>query len=570
MANAAPAQTSGNAPNIPNFRKRWSDLDTEWQSWRPVYADLSDFGLPFTGRFTETNRNLGNRRYGDIIDSTGSRAFLTLAAGLMSGMSSPARPWFRLGTADPDLASFQPVKLWLDAVQKRMLDLFQRTNTYQFLHTAYLELGLYGTAATFLDDDFQNVIHGYPLTCGEYRISANYRGEVDTLARKFQKTVAQLVREFGYANCSQATQNLFSSGNLDSWVTCYHLIEPRFDRDPNFAATDALHKAFASYYWEDGAATDETYLREGGYDTFPAICPRWQIFGGDIYGNSPGMVALGDLKALQHEQLRKAEGIDYQTKPPLQVPSALAGKDVNRFPGGITFYDGTPSNGIRSMFDVNLNLQYLSQDIQDVRQRINSACFVDLFLMLQNMDQTQMTATEVAERNEEKLTVLGPTLERLQDEALNPLVERTFARMSAAGLLPPPPPELQGQPLNVEFISMLAQAQRAVGVTATTRWLQAITTIAQINPQAVDVLNADEAVNLSADQLGVDPRMVNSDDQVAAIRQQRQQAAQAQAAQQAALTASTAAKNLGAVNTAQPNGLSDLLNLTSGYTLPQQ
>ncbi|WP_420997604.1 portal protein [Cupriavidus sp. 30B13] len=562
------ADYSPTAPTIPNLRRRYGALDTEWTSWRDVYGQLSDFVLPFAGRFEETDRNLGNRRYGSIYDSTATRALNVLGAGLMSGMSSPARPWFRLGTADPDLASFQPVKLWLNDVQRRMLDLFQRTNVYQFLHSAYLELGLYGTAATFLADDFDSVLYGYPLTCGEYRISANYRGEVDTLARKFQKTVAQMVREFGLANCSQAVKSLHAAGNYDAWVTIYHLIEPRADRDTRKG--DAANMPFASWYWEEGAESDKSYLRESGFKTFPAICPRWQLFGSDIYGNSPGMVALGDIKQLQHEQLRKAEAIDFQTKPPLQVPAALKNRDVQMLPGGVTYYDGAGTqSSIRTMFDVNLNLSYLQADIQDVRQRINACFFVDLFLMLQGQDQTQMTATEVAERHEEKLLMLGPTLERLHDEALNPLVERAFARMLSLGLLPPPPQEMQGQELNVEFISMLAQAQRAVGVNSTDRFVMGLGTIAQMKPEALDKVDADQYVDLYADQLGVDPRIIVGNEKVALIRQQRAQQQQAAAMAAATQQMAATAKDLGSIDTAQPNGLSDLMNLTSGYTLPQ-
>jgi Bacteriophage head to tail connecting protein len=563
------AAPKANAPVIPNLRKRWTALDTEWTSWRDVYAQLSDFVLPFAGRFSETDRNLGNRRYGNIFDSTTTRALLVLGAGLMSGMSSPARPWFRLGTADPELANYQPVKLWLNDVQRRMLDLFQRTNVYQFLHSSYLELGLYGTSATFLADDFESVLYGYPLTCGEYRISANYRGEVDTLGRKFQKTVSQVVREFGLANVSQSTKSMYDAGNLDSWVTLYHLVEPRADRDQSRRG-DALNMPFSSKYWEDGAKNEETFLRESGFEEFPAICPRWQLFGSDIYGNSPGMVALGDVKQLQHEQLRKAEAIDYQTKPPLQVPTALKNRETNMLPGGVTYYDSAnPQAGIRSMWDVNLNLSYLNADIADVRERINACFFVDLFLMLQGQDRTQMTATEVAERHEEKLLMLGPTLERLHDEALNPLVERAFARMLSLGLLPPPPEEMQNQQLNVEFISMLAQAQRAVGVNSTDRYLMTLGNIAQMKPEVVDKIDADSAADIIADQLGVDPRMIVGNEKVALIRQQRAQAQQAAAQAEMMQQAAGAAKDLGSINTAQPNGLTDLTNLTSGYTLPQ-
>lgn len=548
------------------LQKRWTGLDIDWQSWRSVYQDCTDFMLPFSGRYFETDRNRGYNRYGNIYDEEATFALNVLAAGLQAGMSSPARPWFRLQTADPELNQFHSVKLWLNECSRRMLDLFQRSNTYNTLHLLYQELGVYGTAASFVMDDFNTVLHHYPLTTGEYRIAANYRGNVDTVMRQYQKTVGQIVKEFGYANCTTSTRNLYDAHNLDAWVTITHLVEPNADRDPS--KRDAPNKAWKSWYQEE-SAKDGQWLRKSGFDRFPAIVPRWSVYGGDVYGNSPGMLVLGSTKQLQHEQLRKAEGIDYQTKPPLQVPGQLKDRDIDMLPGGVNFYDAaSPQASIRSMWDVQLNLQYLLADIQDVRQRIKRGFFVDIFLMLQDSGQPQMTATEVAERHEEKLQILGPVIERLHDEALNPLVEYTFDRMLTLGLFPPPPEEMRGQELNIEFVSILAQAQRAIGVNSTNRFVLGLGQVAQFKPEVLDKFDADQWADQYADQLGVDPRIIVGSEQVAVIRQQRAQQQQAAAMVQGVEQLAGAAKDIGSINTSQPNGLSDLINQFQGYTLP--
>mgnify|MGYP003704295815 CR=1 FL=1 len=186
-------------------------------------------------------------------------------------------------------------------------------------------------------------------------------------------------------------------------------------------------------------------------------CPRWAVSGGDIYGNSPGMEALGDIKQLQHEQLRKAQGIDYQTNPPLQVPTSMKNRDVERLPGGVTYVDfAGGSQGVKTAFEVNLNLQYLLQDIQDVRQRVQGSFYADLFLMLANQADARMTATEVAERHEEKLLMLGPVLERLQNELLDPLIEFTFDAIMESGMMPPPPYTVPNSIPGVEALSELS------------------------------------------------------------------------------------------------------------------
>lgn len=544
--------------------QRWSSLKSERESWFTHWEEISTYLLPRSGRFFVSDKNNGKRKHNAIYDSTGTRSLRVLAAGLMAGMTSPARPWFRLTTSDPELADYAPVKLWLADVTRLMLSIFARSNTYRALHNVYEELGAFGTGANIILPEYNNVLHNYPLTIGEYAIATDYLGQVNTLFREVPKRVVELVNEFGYDKCSQSVRSMYDRGNLDTWHTVIHAIEPRGDRDTRMM--DAKNMAWSSCYFEIGADKGE-YLRESGFKRFPAVVPRWAVSGGDIYGNGPGMEALGDIKQLQHEQLRKAECIDYQTRPPLQVPVSMKGKDVDRLPGGVSYVDqSSPTGGIRSAFEVNLNLQHLGADIQDVRERIKGSFYADLFLMLAGSDRTNMTATEVAERHEEKLLMLGPVLERLHNELLDPLIEMTFDRMIEAGIVPPPPPELQGRDLNVEFVSMLAQAQRAVGTNSIDRFVGSLGAVAQFKPDVLDRFDADEWADIYGDALGVDPRLIVPSDKVAMIRQGRAEAAQqAQQAAMAEQQANTAA-TLASAKTNEPNALTDATRAFAGYT----
>jgi hypothetical protein len=293
------------------------------------------------------------------------------------------------------------------------------------------------------------------------------------------------------------------------------------------------------------------------------------VVGGDIYGHSPGMEALGDVKQLQHEQLRKAQAIDYQTKPPLQVPASMKNRDIEMLPGGISYYDGAANNGIKTAFEVNLNLQYLLNDIMDCRERVRGAFYADLFLMLANAGpNTRMTATEVAERHEEKLIMLGPVLERLHNELLAPLVDTTFTRMVQAGIVPPAPQELQGMDLNIEFVSMLAQAQRAIGTNAVDRFVGNLGAIAQMKPDILDKFDQDEWADVYADMLGIDPALIIADKDVAIIRQARAQAMAAKEQAAVMQQQSQTVKNMAQSPTGGDNALTDITNLFSGYGSP--
>ena len=541
---------------------RKSALWLERSSWITHWREISDYQQPRAGRFVVTDRNRGDKRANHILDNTAVFGARTLAAGLMSGVTSPARPWFRLEIKDKDLMESGPVKAWLHDTAQLMRAIFASSNTYRALHTIYEELGLFGTGCSIVLPDFDNVIHHYPLTVGEYALATNSRGEVDTLCREFQLTVGQMVEQFGRDNCSLTVRNLFDQGNYDAWVDVIHMIEPRKERD--LTKRDGRNMRFASIYMEPGKDNSEKFLSESGFNRFPSLAPRWVVTGNDVYGTSPGMECLGDVKQLQHQQLRKGQAIDYQVNPPLQVPTKYKEAAKARLPGGVFYVDSMgQGQGVRSAFDVQLNLQHLMIDIQDVRERIRSAYYADLFLMLANDTRSGITATEVAERHEEKLLMLGPVLERLHNELLAPLIDITFDYASRAGILPPPPQELEGMDLDVQFISVLAQAQRAVATQGMDRLLGTVGQLAAVKPEVLDKIDFDQVIDDYGDAYGVNPKVIVPDDQVAVLRQQRAAAMQAQASAAVAPQVVESAKTAGEIDMAN---LQDVLTSLQGYS----
>ncbi len=544
---------------------RWALLKQERSSWMAHWAEITRYILPRNGRYFREDRDRGEPRYNAIYDNTATRALKVLGAGMMAGATSPAQPWFRLRTADPDLNKFQPVQIWLHDVSQRMHSVFQRSNTYRVIHGIYEELGAFGTSVSYLMSSSDRVIHHYPSTTGEYCIASNYQGRIDTIYRELEKTVYELVTEFGYKNCSVDVQGLFDNRNLDAWIPIIHAIEPRMER--NLDKKDNLNMPFASYYFEEGN-NDSKFLRVSGYKTFPVLVPRWNVVGGDIYGNSPGMEALGDIKQLNHEQLRKAQAIDYKTQPPLQVPSSLKNMDIETLPGGISFVN-PGSEQISTMFNVSLDLSHILMDIQDVRRRIDASFYSNMFLMLMNSPRGKMTATEVAERHEEKLLMLGPVIERLHNELLDPMVDITFSHMLEANLIPSAPKELSGHDLNIEFVSILAQAQRAVGTNSVDRLVSNLGMVAQFKPDVLDKFDSDQWVNAYSEMLGVDPSLIIADREVALIRKQRIQAQAMQAQTQQISETANIAKNLSQSKTLnENNALIDIINQFSESNSP--
>lgn len=551
------------------LQKQQAQLTNDRSSFDPHWRELSDFINPRGSRFLVTDVNRDDRRNTKIVDPTATLAARTLSSGMMSGITSPARPWFKLATPDPDMMDYGPVKLWLEVVQRRMNEVFNKSNIYQSLPLLYTSLGNYSTGAMAVLEDDSDVIRTMMFPIGSYYMANSARGSVDTCFRKFSMTVRQLVMEFGLNNVSDSVKGMWDSGNYESWIEVIHAVYPNIDRDT--AKLNSKNKPVKSVYYEVGGDSDKL-LRESGFDEFPIMAPRWEVNGEDVYGSScPGMIALGQVKALQLEQKRKSQLIDKATNPPMVGPSSLRNQRVSLLPGDITYIDQvTGQDGFKPAYLVNPNTADLLADIQDTRQIINSAYFVDLFMMLQNINTRSMPVEAVIEMKEEKLLMLGPVLERLNDECLNPLIDRTFSIMARKNLLPPPPDVLQGMPLRIEYISVMAQAQKSIGLSSLSSTVGFIGQLAQAKPEALDKLNVDQAIDAFAEMSGVSPTVIVPQEQVEQVREQRAQQQQQQQMVAMGMAAAQGAKTLSEAQTADPSVLTALSNAAGAPAGGQQ
>jgi hypothetical protein len=532
-----------------SFVKRAGALRNEGNLWYPAWRDLAKYLNPTRGFFYETRPNTGYEiDHKTILDSTPEESIGILASGMVSGLTSPSRPWFRLSLPDPEALVVGHVKYWLDDVQNRMLDVFAKSNIYGGLSTIYEEIATFGTACGFLEEDPVDVIRMRVYTIGEYYLGTGPDGRVNAFYRRFWMNVGQLVKEFGIENCTMQVQTLFRNNQPDTWIRVNFLIEENDERIVQYK--DYSNMAYRSVYWEDGAMMD-SYLRIGGYEEMPTLTPRWATTTtADAYGRGPGWKMLGDAKMLQRLQRNKLIALDKVTNPPVQVDASVQG-EANMLPGGITrFSSQLPNAGVKPAYQVNPDLQAIEATIQKTQDAIKRKSFADLFLMMIDAERggTPITATEVMERQSEKLSILGPVLERLETELLNPLIDRTFGIMLRNNLIPPPPREIQGMELKVQYVSVLAQAQKMTGVTAMQQVLNYASNLAtiQLNAQGaavIDNIDFDENIQEYADMLGVPAKTMASPEMITQLRQARA-AAQAKAQQQQ--DAATAAQTMAA------------------------
>lgn len=528
-----------NETQVQYHRRRLEELKTVRQPWEATWQGLADYIEPTRLRLQSLNERPMSRS--KIIDSTGTFALKTLASGMHSGITSPARPWFRLTTFDPDLKDYGPVKTWLALVEQRMREVYQKSNVYPSFHTGYGDLGQFGQSCAILVEDTRDVVRMQQLMHGRFWIARDENGRATTLYRQFRWSVQRIVGRFGYNNCSATIRTQFDNGKYDAVYDICHAIEPRMSRDPQ--KIDKRNKPFLSNYWEHTQTNEGRLLEESGFDENPIICAPWELAGEDDYSLSPGQIALGDVKMLQVEQTRKLEGIDKIVRPPMTGPTSMRNNPASLLPGSVTYVDDPTGKGFRPAMEVNLRLGELANDIRETQDRINRAFYADLFLMLSQMDGIQpRNSMEIAERKEEKLLALGPVLENIYGAQLGPVIDRTFNILERRRELPPPPTELEGVDLQIEYISILAQAQKAVATGAVERVTAYIGNLAAVKPDVLDKFDADEAVDQYADMVGAPPSIIVPDDKVKAARDARAQRQQAMEQAEMAATVAPAAK----------------------------
>lgn len=511
------------------FDRRLNAMRLERETFIPHYKDISEFLQPRRGRYFVTDVNRGENRYKSIINSTATQAARTARNGFFSGTMSPSRPWFRQVVADPDLMEFPRVKEHLELREKIVRAIFNQGNLYSMAPVMLGELLNFGTGCMTHVDDFKDVARFYTHTIGSYMIAQDDRFDVQTVAREFLRTTLQLVAQFGLDSVTVRVRNSWDRGDYDKQFEVVHFIEP--NPDARDGGVFSIQKPFRSVYYEKGL-DDKKFLGFSGFNEFPAYCPRWEVTGEDIYGTDcPGMTVLGDVKGLQTEEKRKAQGIDKIVNPPLHGPASLANVPASSLPGGLTTYDAQGTHVLRSIYDVRLSIGEIMADIEKVERRIEQAFFADLFNAISNMQGIQpRNQEELLQRNEERLLQLGPVLERVHGEFLARMVERTDAQAERAGIMPPLPQELVDSKVEVRFISSLALAQKAVATGSIERLVGFTAQAAAAWPQVLDKVDIDQAVDEFGDAIGAPARLIVPDDEVQKKREaDAQKAAEAQA-----------------------------------------
>lgn len=526
------------------FEQRRAELKNIFDQIKPDLQDLADYFAPNAVRFIARNINKPHAKSKKILDSTTFIAVRNFASGMMTGATSPTRRWFKTGIMNRDNKKNKmsyAAKLWCSNQAELSRKILYASNFYQLLPEVYEQLGVFLFSCMAMEKDYDNVANFKVLPIGSYYYSKDGRGVVDTVCRNYMESAKNLVERYGLENCSDAVQQVYKARPNDMFEIV-HFVEP--NREYKEGSPISAQKKFISVTYEVGNGTT-SFLKKAGFDKFPYVVFEASCNGEDAYPSKGcGIYALPDAKQLMSMIKELGKAVKKMVSPAYQGSASLKNKRLSDNPGFFN-EDGDNGAGIRPIHEVNPQVLELKNIIAELRENIKSIFYNDLFAMILNTAERGRTATEVNELKEEKLVLLSPLLEQIHT-ALKQILDWLFYTEMEAGILPEVPQELEGEEIEIEFISTLAQAMKAQNISSMERFITFTANMAQaVDPVLIKKIKGEKMIDDYADFANIDPNQIAPNEELEALRQQQAEK-QAQAEQMQQLQAgSEMIKNIG-------------------------
>lgn len=526
-----------------DIKQRYSRLKGERSTWETHWQEIADYFIPRKDNINKTTTP-GEKKSITLLDNTGIQSCELLAAALHGMLTNPNAEWFELSTGDADLDTDDEVRMFLQESARRLHTLLNASNFNTEVHEMYLDLCSFATAPLSIEDDEDEVFRFNARSIASIVVEENSKGHVDEIYREFEWSSRQIIEFFGMGvlETSEKLKNAFEK-DPEAKFKIIHAVYPQ-------KRVDGKQKGRFPYNSQYILDCDGSELEYKGFLELPFTVPRWSKTTSEKYGRGPGMVALPEMKTLNKMTETTLIGAQKVVDPPLQVPDDGFIMPLMTHPGGLNYYRSGSQERIEAiMNDARIDFGY--EAMKDRRTRVREAFYVD---QLQLGTGPQMTATEVGQRTEEKMRLLGPMLGRMQSEFLRPLIDRCFAIAYRKNLLPEAPQILQGKELTVRYSSMIARAQKMSEVQNIGRTIQTIAPFVQVDPTVMDNFDADASVRKIANINGLPQEMLRNKKDIEQMRKARAQAQQeavdmkkqeAQTAQ--TVDMSSAAKNLSEV-----------------------
>ena len=503
------------------FHQRRAELDIAYNAFKPDWQDLADYFLPRSVRFLARSVNKQPAKNKKIKDSTPLIAIRNFSSGMMSGATSPATNWFKIKIRDYEYESSFEVKNWCAKIENIFRNIFNASNLYRILPSVYKQIGVFGISVFAMTSDEEALLRCGLLPIGSYRIAKNYNGEVDTICRVYMETARNLYDQFGEKNVSKNVLDAIQSDRCEELFEIVHFVEPNKDYKPN--SVWAEDKAFISVYYEQDSK-EEKFLSKSGFDKFPYAVFESEVNGEDVYPSEcPGVNALPDVKQLMSMVIDEGKAVKKMISPTYKGPASLKNKKMIDAPAAFIEEDEN-GRGLSPIYEVNPRVLEVDSIIEKLKESIKEIFYNDLFAMILNTAERSRTATEVNELKEEKMVLLSPLLQQIHN-GLNIVMDWVFDECIKLNILPEPPGEIMGANMDIEFVSTLAQAQKAVKISAMERFTTFTINLAQaLDPSLKNKLNANKIVDDYADFANISPEQIVPTHEVEKRKQKEEEA----------------------------------------------
>lgn len=512
-------------PEIAAIVKRADEMKSSRANFDSFWQEVADYIVPSR----EFNRmtTQGQKRMTRIFNTMPVLACEQLAGGLHGMLTSPQLRWFALRPTDPALLRSDAARAWFSSATDRMFEHFNspKAGFATAAHELYMEIAGFGNGTMYVEDRGR-MGPGYRcIPLAECYIAEGKDGRIDTLFRRWKWSLRNIVST--WPDLSDTEIGKKAEKQPDATEECLHAVYPRTDG-----------RGWDSRYIILNGKIEAEY---GRYRAFPYIAARWTKRSGEVYGTGAGMNALPDVKLLNKIEETNLKGAQKAIDPPLLVPDDGFLSPIRTAPGSLNVFraglleerDRITPLDTKARPDIGVDL------IKIYQERVE-AIFYTRWMNLPS--QPNMTATEVLQRRDEMLRLLGPMVARLTAEFLGPVIERTFDLMFRNFMFEPLPQELAGASWVVEYLSPLAVSQKASDADNIMRWWSGVERMAAIDPSVLNVADTGETARWLGERYNVPTGLMRSREAVAAREAQQAEAADAEREMMAADTAARVMK----------------------------
>jgi len=505
---------------VKQIKDKLGTLKAERSTWESHWQEIADYMFPRKNQVTSITTS-GEKKSINVLDNTGMYSLELLAGQLHGLLTNPNALWFELTTGILGIDQLDDVRVWLQKTARDIHTVLNNSNFQTEVHELYMDECGFGTAAMYIEEDEASNVRFSTKFIGEWFIDEDAQGRVNQIYRCWKWKAPQIVEEFGIENVPKKVKDSFEKGQDDKFELICAIYPYSLLGTVKGAYTYAKQTILPELNHE---------LQHEGYREFPYVVPRWSKGTGETYGRSPAMTALPEVKTLNKMTEIVIVGAQKVIDPALMIPDEGFVMPIITKPGGFNYYRSGSNDTIKPIFN-DARIDFGFEVMKEKRTRIREAFFVDQLMLQQG---PQMTATEVLQRTEEKMRLLGPMLGRQQSEFLSPLIDRVFAIMLRRGLIDKQliPQALRGRKIDVKYSSLIAKAQRLSDAQNILRTMEAVTPFINLDPKTAQNFDGDAAVRAIAEIFGFPQQIIRTTRAVGQLREAEAEAQRAVLEQQ--------------------------------------